>query len=401
MRNLMAEISPLLFVLVLSAQLRAQDVASITGVVTDPTGAVIPGVTISLQNPQTGATYATVSNGEGSYTFNQVRPGPDYKIQFTRAGFKSLVISGMYMNVDATRTQNARLSVGTDQQTVQVSAAAENVTLNTTDATVGNNFEVQFVADLPLEDRSNPTALFTTQPGVTLDGAVTGARVDQSSATLDGVDVNDNFTGCFGCIVANAPVDSVQEFRGVTAGPLSSAGQGGGGQYELVTRSGTNQFHGTLVEYHRDTDTEANGWFSNNDSPVVPRPPLVRNQFGGSIGGPILRDRLFFFFDYNARRDTLSNVVVQTVPMDSYRNGEVSYINTANAIETLSPAQVAALDPQGIGFNSSLLSLFGSRYPRANDLSGDLGDLINLAGFVSTRPFLLWKTTLCKGSTTP
>ena len=174
-----------------------------------------------------------------------------------------------------------------------------------------------------------------------------------------------------------------------------------GGQYELVTRSGTNQFHGTLVEYHRDTDTEANGWFSNNDNPVVPRPPLVRNQFGGSIGGPILRDRLFFFFDYNGRRDTLSNVVDQTVPMDSYRNGEVSYINSASAIETLSPAQAAALDPQGIGFNSSLLSLFGSRYPRANDLSGDLGDLINLAGFVSTRPFLLWKTTLCKGSTTP
>jgi hypothetical protein len=387
MRNLMAGMFPLLFVLLLSAPLRAQDVASITGVVTDPTGAVIPGVTISLENPQTGATYTTVSNGEGSYTFTEVRPGPGYKIKFTREGFQPLVISDMYMNVDATRTQNARLRIGTDQQTVQVSAATENVTLNTTDATVGNNFEVQFMADLPLEDRSNPTALFTMQPGVTLDGSVTGARVDQSSATVDGVDVNDNFIGCFGCIVANAPVDSVQEFRGVTAGPLSSAGQGGGGQYELVTRSGTNQFHGTLVEYHRDADTEANGWFSNNDNPVVPRPPLVRNQFGGSIGGPILRDRLFFFFDYNGRRDTLSNVVEQTVPMDSYRNGEVSYINTANAIETLSPAQVAALDPQGIGFNSALLSLFGSRYPHANDLSGAAGDLINLAGFRFNAPF--------------
>ncbi len=222
MRNLMAGMFPLLFVLLLSAPLRAQDVASITGVVTDPTGAVIPGVTISLQNPQTGATYTTVSNGEGSYTFTEVRPGPDYKIKFTRAGFQPLVISDMYMNVDATRTQNARLSIGTDKQTVQVSAAAENVTLNTTDATVGNNFEVQFMAALPLEDRSNPTALFTIQPGVTLDGSVTGARVDQSSATLDGVDVNDNFAGFFGTIVANAPVDSVQEFRGVTAGPLSA-----------------------------------------------------------------------------------------------------------------------------------------------------------------------------------
>src|SRR3984957_11239913 len=104
MRNLMAEMCPLLFVLLLSAPLRAQDVASITGVVTDPTGAVIPGVTISLENPQTGATYTTVSNGERSYAFTEVRPGPGYKIKFTREGFQPLVISDMYMNVDATRT---------------------------------------------------------------------------------------------------------------------------------------------------------------------------------------------------------------------------------------------------------------------------------------------------------
>src|ERR1700677_2188280 len=116
MRNLMVG----MFLLLLSAPLRAQDVASITGVVTDPTGAVIPGVTISLENPQTGAVYTAVSNGEGSYTFNEVRPGPGYKIKFTRAGFQPLVISDMYLNVDATRTQNARLSIRGDQQTVQV-----------------------------------------------------------------------------------------------------------------------------------------------------------------------------------------------------------------------------------------------------------------------------------------
>ncbi|MGA2167821.1 MAG: TonB-dependent receptor [Terracidiphilus sp.] len=385
MRNLMAKMFPLLFIFLVSVQLRAQDVASITGVVTDPTGAVIPGVAVTLQNPQTDVTYKTVSNAEGSYTFNEVRPGPGYKIEFTHAGFKPLVISGMYLNVDTTRTENARLSVGTEQQTVQVSAAAENVTLDTTDATVGNNFEVQFVNDMPIEDRSNPAALFTMQPGVTLDGAVTGARVDQSNVTLDGVDVNDNMTGCFACIVANAPVDSVQEFRGVTASPLSSAGEGGGGQYELVTRSGTNQFHGALVEYHRDTDTEANGWFSNNSG--VPRAPLIRNQFGGNVGGPVLRNRLFFFFDYNARRDTLSNVEDRTVPLDSYRSGNVSYINTAGTIETLSPTQVASYDPQGVGYNQSILSVYSSRYPHANDLSGDAGDLINSAGFRFNAPF--------------
>jgi hypothetical protein len=392
MRNLMHKIFPLLIVVLFSVQSRAQDMASLTGVVTDPSGAVVPSVAVTLENTLTGSRYQAVSNGEGSYTFTEIKPGPGYKVTFMAAGFKPLAISGMYLNVAATRTQNARLTVGTEQQTVQVSASAENVTLDTTDATVGNNFEEQFVTDLPLEDRSNPSALFYMQPGVTLAGAVTGARVDQSNVTLDAVDVNDNMTGSFGAIVANAPVDSVQEFRGVTAGQLSSAGEGGGGQFELVTRSGTNKFHGTLAEYHRDTDLEANDWFSNNQNPIVPRAPLVRNQFGGSIGGPVLRNRIFFFFDYNARRDTLSNLVTRIVPLDSYRNGSVSYCNntstpTTCALESLTPTQVASHDPQGVGFNAALASLIGSRYPHANDLSGDAGDLINLGGFRFNAPF--------------
>jgi hypothetical protein len=386
MRNLIVKVCLLsLIVFFLGVHLRAQSVAAITGVVADSTGAVIPGATVALENPQTGATYSTVSNGVGSYTLNEIKPGPGYKLTFSRDGFKPTVISGIYLNVDTTRTQDAQMTVGSTAQTVEVSATNQDVTLDTTDATIGNNFQVQFLNDLPIANRDSPAALFTQQPGVTLDGAVTGARVDQDNVTLDGLDVNDNTTGNFGAIVGNAPVDSVQEFRGVSAGPLSSAGEGGGGQFELVTRSGTNQFHGALVEYHRDTDTEANDWFSNNAG--VGRAPLIRNQFGGNVGGPVLRNRLFFFFDYNARRDTLSNLVEQTVPTNSYRNGSVSYFNTQGAAETLSPAQVAAHDPQGVGFNTALLALFSSRYPQANDLSGNVGDLLNTAGFRFNAPF--------------
>jgi len=373
---------------------RAQDFATITGVVTDQTGAVIPGVSVTLQSSSTGSAYTTTSNGEGSYTFTEIKPGPGYTLRFVRSGFKTTTITGIYMNVDATRTENAKLSVGTEFQTLEVSAASETVTLNTTDSTVGNNFQVQFLQDLPVEDRDNPSALFYQQPGVTLDGSVTGARVDQTNVTVDGMDVNDNMTGCFGCIVGNAPVDSVQEFRGVTAGPLSSAGQGSGAQFELVTRSGTNSFHGALVEYHRDTDLEANDWFNNNTTPITPRPPLIRNQFGGNIGGPIKRNKLFFFFDLDSRRDTLSSLAERTVPMASLRNGEVSYCNETSTgypcnISTLSGAQVAALDPQGVGFNSSLLSLFTSRYPTPNDFSGVAGDLVNTAGLRFNAPFPL------------
>jgi hypothetical protein len=384
-RRLVSGIVALALVLSISSVLQAQDVASITGVVTDQTGAVIQGVDVTLRNPQTGVTYKAVTNSSGSYTLSQIKPGPGYKIEFAHAGFKPIVVSGLYLNVDATRVQNAQLSLGGSRETVEVSAVNQTVTLDTTDATVGNNFQVQFLNDLPVEDRSNPAALFVDQPGVTLDGAVTGARVDQARVTVDGLDVNDMATGYFGSIIGSAPVDSVQEFRGVSAGELSSAGGGGGGQFELVTKSGSNTFHGALVEFHRDTDLEANDWFNNNSG--VPRPPLIRNQFGGNIGGPILKNKLFFFFDYNARRDTLSNLEDRTVPMDSFRNGTLSYYNQAGGIGTLSSAQVAGFDPQGVGFNSALQSLFTSRYPHANDFSGSRGDLLNTAGYRFNAPF--------------
>jgi hypothetical protein len=378
---------------------RAQDLASITGEVTDSTGAVVPGVSVTLANDSTSVSYKAVTNSLGSYTFANVAPGPGYKITFMAAGFKTAVVTGMYLSESSTRTQNVKLAVGGASQTVEVSAAAENVTLDSTDATVGNNFQVQELNDLPVADRDSPAALFTQQPGVTLDGAVTGARTDQSNVTLDGLEVNDNATGGFGDIVGNAPVDSVQEFRAVTAGQLSSAGQGAGGQFELVTRSGTNNFHGAVVEYHRDTDTEANNWFSNNSG--TPRAPLIRNQFGANVGGPIWKQKAFFFFDWNSRKDTLSNIVTRTVPLgglsgsslpsydttEGFREGYVSYQNATGNIETMSPTQVAALDPQGVGWNQAELTLFQKRFPIANDLTGDAGDLVNTAGFRFNAPF--------------
>lgn len=377
----------LLILLLLSIPLWSQDVASITGVVKDSSGAVIPGVKVALESTRTGANYLAMTNGLGVYTIVNVAPGPDYTLTFSAPGFKPVNITGLYLNVNATRTQDATLAVGTAAQTVEVSASSQTVTLDTTDATLGNNFQVQFLNDLPIANRDSPSALFTQQPGTTLDGAITGARTDQSNVTLNGLDVNDMATGQFGAIVASAPVDSVQEFRGVVGGPLSSAGEGGGGQYELVTRSGTNQFHGALVEYHRDTDLEANSWFNNENG--VPRPPLIRNQFGGTVGGPIKRDKAFFFFDWNSRRDTLSNLEERTVPMASFRNGEVSYENNTGGISTLDSSQVAALDPQGVGFDQSLESVITSRYPAPNDLSGSAGDLVNTAGYRFNAPFPL------------
>ena len=216
--------------------------------------------------------------------------------------------------------------------------------------------------------------------------------------TLDGLDVNDMATGQFGVVVGDAPVDSVQELRAVTGNPLASEGQGGGGQFTMVTKSGTNNFHGDLFEYHRDTSTEANDWFNNNYG--VPRAHLIRNQFGGNVGGPISKNKAFFFFEYNGRRDNQGVSVENTVPLDSFRNGNVQYILNMDAggntcigragehhpavHRVIDSSQVAQLDPQGIGFDPALLSFINGRYPHANDLTG--GDGINTGGFIFNAP---------------
>lgn len=367
----------------------AQESASITGVVTDGTGAVVPGVTVTLLNTATGVTYKATTNTAGSYLLTSVAPGPGYKIAFSRDGFQSYSANNLYLNVRATRTQNATLKVGGSEQTVQVSADSDTVTLNTTDATVGNNFQVSLVNELPVAMRDNPSALFYQQAGVAGDMnntskndnaiSVTGSRDDQTSATLDGLDVNDMATGQFGSIVGGAPVDSVQEFRGTTAGDQANSGQGSGGHFDMVTKSGTNQFHGNLNEYHRDTAMTANDWFNKNTTPKTARTPLIRNQFGGNIGGPILKNKAFFFFDYSGRRDIHPSAVTRTVPTTTFKAGYLGYRSTSGSINYLDSTAVAALDPSRTGFNAQILKLFKDRYPDPNTTSQ--GNGYNTSGY--------------------
>ena len=395
-------LSLVLLLLCLPSLLLAQNQASLAGVITDSAGAVVPGVNITLINTATSVSFQATSNSVGAYSFENVPPGPGYQATFSLTGFDSFVVTGMYLNVSNTRTQNVILKIGNVSQSVQVSAAGQGVTLDTTDATIGNNFEVQMVNQLPVQIRDTPSALFNIQPGVSVDAsgesAVTGARTDQSHVTLDGLDVDDRATGQFGIVTANAPVDSVQEFRGVTAGATANFDSGGGGQFQLVTKSGTNHFHGSLFEYHRDTSTEANNWFNNNIG--VPRPKLIRNQFGGNVGGPILKDKLFFFFEYNGRRDNQGVSVDQAVPTASYLAGNISYINNGSGctssstiltapqcISTYSASQARTLDPLGIGQNAALKQFVSQRYPAGNDPTG--GDGINTTGFRFNAPVIL------------
>lgn len=354
----------------------------------------MPEAAVTLTNPQTGVRFEVRTDSAGSYRVTNVPPGPGYQLDVTFQGFSPYEVKDLYVNVANSRTQNIKLTPGTRQE-INVNADAQGVTINTTDASIGNNFEVSKLNDLPVQNRNSPSALFTLQPGITLSGATTGARTDQTNTTVDGLDVNDFGTGSFASIVASAPVDSVQEFRGITAGETADSGPGGGGQFQLVTRSGSNEWHGNINEYHRDNSTTANTWF--NDEAGVTAPKLVQNQFGGSLGGPIRHNKLFFFFDDFNSRIAQQSSVRRTVPLASFAAGNVSYItngpgctsrsrqNTnAACIGTLTPAQVAAMDPAGIGESTDLFQLFKNRYPTANDLTS--GDGVNTGGFRFNAP---------------
>lgn len=367
---------------------------SLNGVITDPTGAVIPGVTVILTNPAKGTKLSAVTNSAGSYRITNIPPGPGYELVFSHEGFSDYKLDNIYVNVANAGTENAKLTPGAHVE-VTVNAGEASATLNTEDATIGNNVEVSQLNDLPVQDRLSPAVLFTLQPGITLGGATTGAREDQTDVTVDGLDVNDFGTGNFQSITGNAPVDAMQEFRGTTAGFTASSGPGGGGQFQLVTKSGSNQWHGQVNLYHRDNSTAANNWF--NDEFGLRAPKLVRNQFGGSLGGPIKHDRAFFFFDYENSRIAQSSAVERTVPLQSFISGNVSYINngagctdasrqdtTANCISQLTPTQVQSLDPAGIGESPAIAKLVASGYPAPNDLTA--GDGVNTGGFRFNAP---------------
>lgn len=395
----------------------AQAVSGVTGVVTDTAGAVVPGVTVVLTDTKTSKELTTKTNGDGVYKFSNISPGEGYTLTFSAQNFQTATLTEVALGVGKTETQNTILSAGGGTATVEVVAPGD--TLNTTDASIGNIIDIRQLRELPIQIRSSPAALIGLQPGVVGNnvgtgatnrvGSVTGSRADQGNITVDGIDANDQATGQAFATVGNAPIDAIQEFRAVTTNPNSSEGRSSGGQIQIVTKGGTNQFHGSLREYNRVAEFAANSFFNNKNG--VKRPQLTRNQFGGNLGGPLPfphfgeggpffhsgKDRLFFFFDYEGRRDAFGVSYSRIVPLNHFRNGGLGFINnnpgcaftsrlntTPQCITILTPAQVAALDPRATGGNQALLGFINSRYPMANDFT--LGDGVNTGGFRFNAP---------------
>jgi hypothetical protein len=386
----------LVSLLFVSLPLQAQQVSAVNGVVSDKSGGVISGVTVELANAQLGLHKSTTTNDLGFYQFLRQAPSEGYSLTFTKDGFSKLVVSNVTLGVSSTETRNVTLELGAVTQSIQVEAAGE-ATLNTTDATVGNVVDARSVSELPIQFRLNAANLMGLQAGVNDQGSITGARTDQGNITLDGLDINDQATGQAFASTISVSIDALQEIRTVTAGETADYGRSSGGSINLVTKSGTNNWHGKLREYNRNTLFAANDWFNNRSG--VARPPLIRNQFGANLGGPVKKDKVFFFFDYEGLRRSSGSQIERAVPTAQFRAGELGYINSnagcdgtarfttkPNCITYLSSSQVAALDPQGVGDNAALLSFVNGRYPSTiNDPSG-FGDGINTAGYIFTVP---------------
>ena len=357
---------------------------SLTGTVTDPSGAVVPGASISLVSTQTGAHRSATADTQGRYTMPELAPGT-YKLTAKATGFADVVIEKLDLLVNQPATVPITFELGTTTTTVEVSAVATQ--LNTTDASLGNAIGNNAIVQLPMFAR-NVVSLLQYQPGVTAtgdggerDGAVNGGRPDQSNVTLDGVDVNDqNARTAFTSVLRVTP-DSIEEFKTTTTNGAANVGRGSGADVAMVTKSGTNQFHGSLYEFRRGNETAANSFFNNAAS--VPMAPLLINIFGGSFGAPVKKDRLFLFFNYEGRRDASSGTADRTVATDSLKQGIVTYVDKGGAEHTLSPDQVKAIDPAGIGESPAALAAL-KLYPTGND--NNIGDGLDTIGYRFNAP---------------
>lgn len=362
-----------------TAGLYGQATTTLSGTVTDSSGAAIPGATATLSEQGTGAERSSQTNDRGLYQFLQIPPGT-YDLVIEADGFSTELVTGIEMLVNSPATANIELEVGAVSEIVTVEADA--VLLNTTDATVGNAFNETKVRQLPLLTR-NVVELLSLQTGVNQTGEVLGARKDQNNVMLDGVDVNDQQSpDPFGSVLP-VPLDSVQEFRVTTGGGNADLGRSSGGQVQLVTKSGTNEFHGSLYEFHRNTVTAANNFFSNQAG--IDREKLIRNQYGFSVGGPVIKNRAFFFVNYEGRRDARSANQLRTVPTQSLKQGLLTVEGTDGALYQLTQAEFRAADPAGIGINPLMLDLL-NQFPDPNDLNAGSDAGQNFGGFRFNAP---------------
>src|SRR5215467_8440662 len=332
--------------------------ASLHGKVLDSSRAVVVGATVTLSNQTQGFSRNTTTPPTGEFEFLALPPGT-YLLTVEQSGFRKYEQKALQLLVNLPTSVNVVLQVGAN--TTQVEVSGEAPVINTEDATLGIAFGENQVKELPLEGRNVPD-LLTLQPGVaytgnrgdtstddTRSGAVNGARSDQGNVVVDGIRVNDEGGHAFTAVLP-VTLDSVQEFRVTTTNYNADEGGTSGAQVALVTKSGTNDFHGSVYEYHRNTFTSANDYFNKvselanctlpNPDKCNKAPKLIRNIFGASFGGPVKKNRLFLFMNYEGTRRAEATVSSgEEVPSTAMRDGVLQYLCTLNPGGSLNTTQ--------------------------------------------------------------
>ena len=398
----------------------AQSSASgtVEGQVTDQQGTAVPGVSISLTDPTTNITLKTSSNGAGRFIISNVNPGK-YNLTFTKAGFSTRKVDERDIRVGEVLNVNAALEVGSVNTVVEVASSA-GAELQTINATVGTTVSGPSLTYLPIFG-SDSSSLALYQPGVAPNGAVAGAMYDQNTFQLDGGnnsnDMDGSMTDYTGSYARNAfggagnppsgvlptPVDTIEEFKVATAGQTADFNGSSGSQVSVVTKRGTNQFHGSAYYYYSSSDVGGANTWDNNHTPsgnlgYTPIPITHNNRYGGTVGGPMLPKfwggKTYFFFGYEGFNFPQSALVNKAVPTATLRAGIIQ-INEGGAYvpfninpypvtvggTTYQPATcgAGACDPRGIGINSLVSQIWNTQMPLPNNFN--TGDAHNVAGF--------------------
>lgn len=380
------------------------------GTVTDPAGAVVPDAKVQLNNADTNETKETVTNSAGQFTFPGVAPGK-YKVTITKAGFATFVVANLIVDVNKSYPVDVKMEIRSSSEVVEVSAGAE-AELQKADAVVGGVVSGEMLTRLPTLNR-DATELLTLQPGSTPyddstgfgngGGTVAGARSDQNTISLDGIDITDNIVtgGANEQPIIPVGVDAVDEFRVGVTNNNASFGRSAGGQITLISHSGTNNYHGTAYWFHQNDDLNANTWdlnhtpvkdaLGNIKTPFTPKPEQKDNRVGLSFGGPIRRDKTFIFGNYEVRRFPQALPFTRLVPSDTLKQGKLIFNGTM--YDLAAPAGTGGCgasgttdcDPRHLGISPTVKALWGMM-PTGNDNTVPGADGVNILGLRGTTP---------------
>ena len=376
--------------------------STVTGTVTDPSGAVLPKATVELHDVTTTTTRTATTNDSGQYTFTNVAPG-SYTISAKAQGFKTAT-ANLRVEIARSHAANLRLEVGDVTAVVEVRATGNE--LQTLDASVGNVITQNDLANMPTLNRDatsllllQPMAIpgFNTAPGTGSDnltgGSVAGARSDQNTFLIDGGDASSNTEGGGGYntgftatprAVVPTPAESLEELRVTTNNPNATFNQSSGAAVQMVTKRGTNNWHGAGYFYHQNDALNANTWTRNLIG--TPNPEMRDNRFGARVGGPIFKDRTYFFVHYEGRRFLRNEDFTRAVPTQEMRNGTLRFRDAGGNVVSYN---VQALDPRGIGISPVIANVWNNFLPLPNNCADAVGDGLNTCGYTAPVPFIV------------